>query len=222
MRRVLVTTISLLAATATSALAADIPPAPPPVKAPVYHAPIFGWTGFYIGINGGYGWGNSDWNGVFAARTDPSGFLVGGTLGYNWQTGPWVLGLEGDIAYSDMRGSFTNAVCPAGCETRNEWLATARGRLGYAIDRVMPYVTGGLAVGDIQANPTGFAGVSETNAGWTIGGGVEAALAPNWTAKIEYLHVDLGNVGCSAAACGAATNVDFQANVVRAGLNFRF
>jgi outer membrane immunogenic protein len=133
-----------------------------------------------------------------------------------------VIGLEGDIAWSDIRGGYINAACPAGCETRNDWLGTFRGRLGYAVDRVMPYVTGGLAVGDIHANATGFGGTSDTNAGWTVGAGLEAAVAGNWTAKIEYLHVDLGSIGCTAAACGIATNVDFQADVVRGGLNLRF
>ena len=90
------------------------------------------------------------------------------------------------------------------------------------MDRVIPYVTGGLAVGDIRANRPGFAGVSDTKAGWTLGAGIEAAIAPNWTAKLAYLHVDLGSIGCSAAACGIPTNASFNADIVRAGLNFRF
>ena len=221
MRRVLLATISLFALSATGALAADLP-RPLPAKAPVVYAPMFNWTGFYVGINGGYGFGNSEWNGR-AADVDTSGGLVGLTVGYNWQTGPWVFGLEGDANWSDIRGSFANALCPAGCETRNNWLGTARGRVGYAItDRIMPYVTGGVAVGDIRANPVGFAGVRDTNAGWTIGAGVEAAITQNVTAKLEYLYVDLGNVACSAASCGVATNVDFTANIVRGGVNFKF
>ena len=126
--------------------------------------------------------------------------MVGGTAGYNWQAlgSPWVFGLEGDIDWTNIKGTFANAACPTGCETKNNWLGTARGRVGYAWDRVMPYVTGGLAVGDIKANQAGFAGVSDTNAGWTAGAGIEAALAGNWTAKLEYLHVDLGNVNCGA------------------------
>jgi outer membrane immunogenic protein len=86
----------------------------------------------------------------------------------------------------------------------------------------MPYLTGGLAVGEIRADQPGFAGVSETNVGWTVGGGIEAAIATNWTAKLEYLYVDLGDVTCPAGSCAVPTNVDFQAHVVRAGLNFRF
>jgi outer membrane immunogenic protein len=221
MRRVLFLTTCLLALTAgAAAVAADLPRGLP-AKAPAYVPPPYSWTGFYLGINGGYAWGDSDWDG-FASGTDVDGGLVGVTIGYNWQTGPWVFGLEGDIDWTNLRGSFVNAACPAGCETRNNWLATVRGRLGYAFDRVMPYVTGGLAAGDIEANPVGFPGAEDTQVGWTVGAGVEAAIAGNWTAKIEYLYVDLGDVGCSAAACGIATNVDLRANIVRAGINLRF
>jgi len=222
MRRVLLTTISLLAFTVTGALAADLPRGMP-AKAPAYVPVGYNWTGFYLGINGGYGWGRSNWSG-FASSADPSGGMIGVTGGYNWQAlgSPWVFGLEGDIDWSDMKGNFTNAACPTGCETKNTWLGTARGRVGYAFDRVMPYVTGGLAVGDIQANQGGFAGVHDTKAGWTVGAGIEAAIAGNWTAKVEYLHVDLGSVDCSAAACSVPTSVGFQSEVVRAGLNLRF
>jgi outer membrane immunogenic protein len=221
MRRVLFSTISLLALTATTALAADIPRAAPPAKAPAYLPPAFSWTGFYLGINGGYGWGDSKWDG-FLSSTDVSGGLVGGTLGYNWQTGPLVFGAEGDIAWSNIHDSFTNATCPLGCETQNNWLGTARARLGYAAGRVMPYATGGAAFGEIQANPTGFAGVSDTNVGWTAGGGIEGAFADRWSAKVEYLYVDLGSVGCGTTGCGLPTDVDFRTNLLRGGVNFRF
>jgi outer membrane immunogenic protein len=128
-----------------------------------------------------------------------------------------VFGIEGDIDWSNIRGS---AICGVGtsCETRNKWLSTARGRLGYAMDRVMPYVTGGLAVGDIKHSVAGIGSSDTTKAGWTIGGGLEAAI-PNsrLTAKIEYLYVDLGR-GASVLGSDAKLN----ANVVRAGLNYRF
>jgi outer membrane immunogenic protein len=221
MRRIFFTALTLLAGSATAAFAADLPRGLPPVKSPTLMPVGYTWTGFYAGINGGYGWGRSNWNGVGAAA-DVDGGLVGLTAGYNWQVNALVFGLEGDIDWSDMRGSFTNAACPLGCETRNNWLGTVRGRIGYAFNRVMPYVTGGLAVGDIEANPAGFAGVNGTNAGWTVGGGVEAALAGNWTAKLEYLYVDLGDVGCTAVACGVVSNVDFRTSIVRGGINFRF
>lgn len=99
-----------------------------------------------------------------------------------------------------------------------------RGRLGYAADRFMPFVTAGGAFGDIRATPAapGLAGGSETNAGWTVGAGLEFAVAGNFTLKAEYLYVDLGKFNCGAG-CGAATdNVSFTTNIVRAGLNYRF
>jgi len=98
-----------------------------------------------------------------------------------------------------------------------------RGRLGYAADRFMPFISGGAAFGDIRASTPGFAGANTTNAGWTIGGGLEFALAQNWTAKAEYLYVDLGKLNCGIA-CGALVtdNVSFTTNIVRAGVNYHF
>lgn len=202
--------------------AADLSVAPlykaPP--APVV-APAYNWSGFYLGANGGGGWSTSHWDSV--GSTNGSGGVVGGTAGLNWQTGRAVFGLEGDIDWSNVKGSTTSAACPAGCTTQNDWLATVRGRAGYAFDRVMPYVTGGLAVGDIKASTPGFAGVNQTNAGWTAGGGLEFALSNNWTAKAEYLHVDLGNMNCGFN-CGttANNNVSLREDLVRGGLNFKF
>ena len=224
MRRILISTTSLLALSAASAFAADIPRPAPVYKAPAYVAPMYNWSGAYIGINGGYAWGNSSWDGLFGGSAKVSGGLVGATLGYNWQMAgsPLVLGIEGDIDWTNIRGSFTNAVCVGGCQTQNNWLGTVRARAGYAIDRFMPYVTGGLAVGDIQVNPPVLGGTNATKAGWTAGAGVEAMIAPNWTAKLEYLYVDLGSTGCGVGACGLPTNVNFHTNIVRAGLNFKF
>jgi outer membrane immunogenic protein len=224
MRRVLLTTASLLAFAATAAVAADLPRAAP-ARAPAVYAPVvYNWTGFYLGINGGYGWGRSHWD-AFDNRTDFSGGMVGGTIGYNWQAlgSPWVFGLEGDGDWTNLKSdTFFTLACPGGCQTKNSWLATARGRVGYAWDRVMPYLTGGLAIGDIEVNQFPFASVNETKAGWTVGGGIEAALGGNWTAKVEYLHVDLGSVNCDVTACGVPSRVGFRSEVVRGGVNFRF
>jgi len=222
MHRVLLTTIALIASAATVAVAADLPRAMP-AKAPAFVPVGYNWTGFYIGINGGYAWGNSNWDG-FASNADPRGGMVGGTVGYNWQApgSPWVFGLEGDADWADIRGTFTNAACPTGCQTKINWQATARGRVGYAWDRVMPYVTGGLAVGDVEANQGGFPGATDTRAGWTAGAGIEAALGANWSAKLEYLHVDLGNANCGPVTCSVPTRVGFQADEVRGGVNYRF
>ena len=87
---------------------------------------------------------------------------------------------------------------------------------------VMPYITGGAAFGDIEARPNLFGGVSDNNVGWTAGAGIEAAVYGNLTAKLEYLYVDLGSVGCTIGTCGLASNVDFRTNIVRAGLNYKF
>ena len=86
----------------------------------------------------------------------------------------------------------------------------------------MPFVTGGLAVGDIRATTPGFAGATQTNAGWTVGGGLEVALGQNWTAKAEYLYVDLGSFNCGTTCTGTTSNVDLTTSIVRGGLNFKF
>lgn len=218
MKQLLLAGVGLIAFGVVSASAADLSRAP--LKAPAYIPPVvYNWTGFYVGINGGGGWGRSNFSGPFSPGSfDTSGGLVGGTVGYNWQLpNQFVLGLEGDIDWTNIRGSV--ACGGTSCETRNNWLGTVRGRIGYTgfWDRVMPYVTGGLAVGNIKANIDGVGSSNETKAGWTIGGGIEAAIAGPWTAKVEYLYVDLGNGGSVAG-----TDADFKANIVRAGLNYRF
>ena len=121
-----------------------------------------------------------------------------------------------------IKGSETCALGP--CEIDNKWLATARLRLGYAFDRWLPYLTGGAAFGDVKATRVGLnsAGTNDVMAGWTVGGGVEYAFLGNWTAKLEYLYVDLGKFDCSTACGPVVDNVSFQTNVVRAGLNYKF
>jgi outer membrane immunogenic protein len=211
-----------LAALTGMAAAADLPPRPAPApyyKAPVV-SPIYNWTGFYIGINGGGGFGRSAWDSTGGFNT--SGGLVGGTIGYNYQAGAAVFGLEGDIDWANINGT-TNNGCPLGCKTRDDWLSTVRGRLGYAADRFMPFITGGAAFGDIKTSTPGFVGATSDRAGWTVGAGLEFAFAPNWTAKAEYLYVNLGKFNCGIS-CGvfATNNVSFTTNLVRAGVNYHF
>ncbi len=209
---------------AQCAAAADLSVAPlykaPPAAPPLTQT--YDWTGFYFGANGGGGWGHSFWS-ANTTGLGLSGGQAGGTAGYNWQTGNVVIGLEGDVDWSGLNGTRTTPGCPDGCTTSDTWLSTVRGRLGYSFDRVMPYVTGGLAVGDIRAATPGLAGGETTNAGWTVGGGLEVALPGNWTAKAEYLWVDLGKFNCGAG-CGASPtdNVSLQGNVFRAGVNYHF
>jgi len=215
----------------SAALAADLPPPPPPPRAPAVYVPqvvpYFSWTGIYLGVNGGYTFGTSNW-------TDPTllppstgnfntnGWLFGGTLGGNYQIGSFVIGLEGDGDWTNITGTTTTN-CGAGCTTSGTWLATVRGRAGFAWDRVLFYGTGGAAFGDIVAVAGALPSSSTTQTGWTAGGGVEWAFTPNWTAKVEYLYVNLGTQACPAASCGSPSNsVTLTENIVRAGINFKF
>lgn len=217
---------------ASSALAADVPPARPQ-GAPVYQAPspVYDWNGFYLGLNGGYGFGRSSWSDPFAGgdsgRFNTNGGLIGGQIGYNWQVGRTVLGLESDINWANLNGTSTaGGVCATNgggeCRTEQSWFGTTRARIGYAFGNFMPYVTGGLAYGDIKAvQPTGTQ--RDTKAGWTAGGGLEVGLTKSWTAKAEYLHLDLGTATFMGAASGTNTlNVPITEDILRAGLNYRW
>jgi outer membrane immunogenic protein len=222
MKRLFLAFVGLIAL-AGSAAAADLSrPAPQPYYPPAAVYAPYSWTGFYVGINGGGGFGSSNWN--LNGSRDVSGGLIGGTAGYNYQYQQAVFGVEGDIDWSDINGSSSNAACPVGCKTGNSWLGTVRGRIGYAADRFMPFITGGVAFGDINASAPGVAGASQNNAGWTLGAGLEAAFAPHWTGKVEYLYVDLGSISCGLSCGGglASDNVSFHTNLLRAGVNYKF
>jgi outer membrane immunogenic protein len=218
----------------TGALAADIPAPSPPAPLP---AVSYNWTGIYIGINGGYGTGNSNWSDGAVGTTGSfttSGYLIGGSIGVNYQIGEYVFGIEGDGDWTNLEGN-SGSTCgaisavvppPDGCQTQSGWLATVRGRVGYALDRTLIYGTAGAAFGNIQTGlnpPSTFD--SSVEAGWAAGAGLEVAFAPNWTAKVEYLFIDLPNGACTTVAnCGGAAGsiVSFNENVIRAGVNFKF
>jgi len=218
----------LAAAMASSSFAADMPE---PYKAPAYSAP-FNWTGFYAGINGGYAWGQSSWSdptvGTSSGNFNTSGGLVGGQLGYNWQTGAVVLGIETDADWMSVKGSTAGlgGVCALDgggqCQTQQSWVGTTRARVGYAFDRWLPYVTGGVAYGNIQAvQPTGT--TTNTNVGWAAGGGLEYGIDRNWSAKFEYLHIDLGTANFMGAASGTSTlAVPVTNELVRVGVNYHW
>lgn len=208
MKKLLTATVSAAALMIAvgSASAADMAARPMYTKAPV--AMAYNWTGAYVGINGGGAWG--EFGGL-----DVSGGFVGGTLGYNWQSGIGVFGLETDIAWSGIDGS--SSVLGVPFSAGSDWFGTVRGRLGIAQDRVLWFVSGGLAYGNLNIS-TPFGSVDDTNAGWALGGGVEFALQGPWTAKIEYLHIDLGDL----TVAGVGTGASFDADLVRAGLNYRF
>jgi outer membrane immunogenic protein len=220
MKRLFFAVLGLIAL-AGAAAAADLAPAPAPYyKAPPYMAPYYNWSGFYIGANGGGGFGNSAWDTTNSFSL--TGGQAGGTVGYNYQMGWAVLGAEGDIDWTSIKGTTTTGACPAGCTTSDSWLSTVRARFGYAADRFMPYVTGGGAFGNINATTPGLAGGTTTNAGWTIGAGIEFAIAGHWTAKAEYLYVDLGKFNCGAGCGAPVDNVSFTTSLVRGGINYRF
>lgn len=223
--------------------AADLPPAPPPPRAPAAYAPavgpVYNWGGIYIGANGGGGLGTSEWTNASpllaptpsSGSFDLSGALVGGTLGVNFQATALVFGLEADLAWSTIKGSTGSSYCGGpvtACETKNTWLGTARGRIGFAANRALIYATGGAAFGNIETGfvrPTGTTYDTTNRVGWTAGGGVEFAFIDNWSAKLEYLYVDLGSGTCATTVnCGtpAGDSVSFAAHTLRAGINFKF
>jgi iron complex outermembrane recepter protein len=214
--------------------------APPAIlaKAPAPASPAVNWSGVYVGLNAGYSFGNSNWTdsvtGSSTGNFGAYGFLFGGTLGANYQIGSLVFGVEADGDRTDPSGfgTFTaTSLCAGSCQTTNDWLATVRGRIGYAFDRLMVYGTAGAAFGDVQAGYSNHAFTSVTEPGWTIGAGVEGAFARNWTAKFEYLFVDLANGACTTDCAIASANgpplipniaVKFSESMVRAGVNYRF
>ena len=212
----------------TGAHAADMA-ARPYTKAPVVER-VYGWTGLYVGGTAGYGWGTThQFDGTLrSALFDYNGFVGGATLGHNWQAGVVVLGFETDISYTEIKGAIADGAgwgCgfpTTSCHNEVHWFGTARGRLGYAFDRFLPYITGGLAYGRVYGDYTSCAVqcIESTRTGWTAGAGLEWAFTSNWSAKIEYLHVDLGDF--SVTAGGNTLGVSTAFDVVRGGINYRF
>ena len=241
--------IALGAGASPRAFAADMtvtpgpfapPPAYPPAVTPGPLAPppayplakVYDWTGFYVGINGGGAFGTVPWNSApnqVTGSQSMSGGLLGGTAGYNLQTGePYVLGVEADLDWADMKTSTAPAAC-AGlggsgiCELRDPLFATTRLRFGYAFDRFMPYVTGGVAIAWLKADIVGqpFGQAPATQLGWTAGAGLEYAITDALRAKLEYLHADVNGFSCNAPCGGGPVSFNYNTNVIRAGLNYR-
>jgi outer membrane immunogenic protein len=194
------------AAISVPAFAADIGRRSQPYYAPPA-AQLFNWTGFYVGGNAGWGWGS-------ALGGDPSGYLIGLQAGYNFQYASGLLaGIESDIAISGIDGSGGGATFGL------DYLGTVRGRLGYAADRFLVYGTAGLAYGRGDVAMGGLSN-EQTHLGWTIGAGVEAMLAPNITARLEYLYADLGRETYTTTL--GSTRVGFDTSIVRTALNYKF
>ncbi|MCS0493682.1 outer membrane protein [Ancylobacter mangrovi] len=245
------------AALAVPAFAADMSypvKAPPPIVA----VPVFTWTGFYLGANVGYGWGDGSapwdryfnyyyggWDGYsYTGGVDPEGWFGGFQLGYNYQfINNVVLGVEADFDFGsldDKLNYYAYATAPGvlaesygSVRTKIEAFGTIRARLGYAMDRFLPYVTGGLAWGNVKASGdvsnyingvyqpglSGSASSSDTLWGWTVGAGLEYAFTDNWTAKIEYLYADLGDITWDGSS---STDIDAKLQTIKVGVNYKF
>ena len=219
--------LALLGSTAigvAAAQAADLPPRYlPPPRAPAF-VPFFSWTGWYVGMNAGYGFGDTNWTntltGISTGDFNVDGFQVGGTLGYNWQLGSTIFGVEGDFDWSNMKGA-TNANCAVNCETRTPGLPP-RAAASVTPSTAQPYVTGGAAFADVKLQGTGITAFSETQIGWVAGVGLEYAFLHNWTAKAEYLYSDLGTIQCPATNCVVNIDTTLKLNIFRGGINYKF
>src|SRR5271169_4174102 len=213
MSRIALGAVAMIAAGgAASVQAADLPygsRAPYTVNQPLN---MYSWAGPYLGGNLGWAWGSVDNN-----LTQPSGFVGGLQAGYNWRSDLWVFGVEGDIQATGASDTF------APWKFSNPWFGTVRGRAGYALNNILFYGTAGVAFGELRGLTFGGISESHTNAGWTGGVGAEFGLAPfglaqNWSAKIEYLYVDLAD----SQFVVTGTQNGYRFGVVRAGVNYHF
>ena len=204
MRKTIYIAAAALVLSSGVAYAADL-------QRPGYYAPApvapaaFNWVGMYAGVNLGYQWGS-----VSSVPVDPAGVVGGAQLGYNWQSGQFVYGLETDIQISGADDTF------APWKFSNPWWGTLRGRAGYAWNSFLFYGTAGLAYGDIEGQRGGLS-EDKVQLGWTAGLGTEVALNPKWSAKAEYLYVDLGERNFSIVG-----STGFTSSVFRLGVNYRF
>jgi outer membrane immunogenic protein len=213
-----------------AALAADV--AAPVYKArPAAVAPAYNWTGFYFGVNGGGAWGHTAW--LYEGRqiVDPShnshGGLVGSTIGFNYQfSSNWIAGIEADWDWADIKGSHPCPNPDFNCESMLSSLGTLRGRIGTTWNRWFVYGTGGLAwvhakIDTLLLNAGEEFATRSWEKGWTVGAGVEWAFADNWSAKLEYLHYEIGT-HAYAVDGGILVDAKFQGELIRAGLNYKF
>ncbi len=212
-----------------AASAADLPR-----KAPAFApaiATIYNWTGFYVGVHGGYATGDAN-SGLLGGSLDIEGGFGGAQLGFNWQApgSPWVFGVEVDSSFADIQDSFVATVggVTGSIESQIDYFGTARGRIGYAWDRFLVYGTGGVAWANNEltlgvAFPGFAAAVSndQTHIGWTAGAGVEWAFAPNWSAKVEYLYMDFDSEDFFAGPAGSIS-ADAEIHTIKIGVNYRF
>lgn len=235
MKKYLIAASVLALSVATGANAADIV-RPQPVT-PVYTAPAFSWTGFYVGGQIGWAWADTDVSGVVANHTfapDPDGFMGGIYLGYNFNFGNnFVAGIETDFAWSDIDASETvlgTLITPdVSVNVKQKWEGATRVRLGYDADRFLPYIAGGVAytkvktsvnaidnLGNVASLGTG----DKTLVGWTVGAGVDYAVTDNLLLRLEYRYSDFGDKDYSVE--GGKFNTDYKTNDVRVGVAYKF
>ncbi|WP_027575347.1 outer membrane protein [Bradyrhizobium sp. WSM1743] len=215
MKKVLLASACLFAL-AAPASAADLA-ARPYTKAPVAPiAAVYNWTGFYLGIVGGGAWQN-------ASDIKMKGGFVGGTAGYNWQTGNIVFGVEADGAWADA--SDTVSILGVSVKSKTDAMGTVRGRIGYAVNNVLFYGTGGYAWVDNKITATaGAVSISDSkwHSGWTVGAGVEAFFAPQWSVKGEYLYRNLGGETYFSGIGAPLTTGTLEYHTVQVGVNYHF
>lgn len=223
MKKILLGAAAILALGSTSVLAADLP-ARTYTKAPAYAAPVYNWTGFYVGANvGGAFGGDNSISGVGAVGSNrDSAFMGGGQAGYNYQFAPnWLIGVEGDI--DGLSGSDRNFTNPTGAfRDRTDWLASVTGRLGYTWGPTLAYAKGGVAFRDDNglSGTTPFT-ANRNDTGYTVGGGLEYMFAPAWSAKIEYQYYNFDNTTVTPVG-GPAFNYKDDIHTVKAGINYHF
>jgi outer membrane immunogenic protein len=220
MKKILLAGIAAIVLASAPALAADAPR--PYYKAPPVYAPMFNWTGFYIGGHVGGQWGSVSDLTFGGGDPQPGGWLGGVLGGYNWQAGPWVFGIEGDAGWGSTSGSNVGS---GGflADTDIRFVGNLRARLGWAIDRVLLFVAGGGSWANMRVTHTGAAGtVSETLSGWTIGAGADFAVTPNLILRAEYLYADYGSSTFGFAGGFDPHAIDLRNNIIRGAAIWKF
>jgi outer membrane immunogenic protein len=210
----------MIIAACSSAYAADLPRKAP--VQPITPPPLYTWTGFYVGVNLGGAWTNTSSGTI---DSDLSGVIGGGQIGYNWQAGQILLGIEGDFQGSGQSGSGSTTIggVTFATDSKIPWFATLRGRLGYVNGPWLIYATGGAAWLKYELDVSALgASVSDhtTQSAWTVGGGVEWMFFPKWSAKLEYLYIDTDST--SVTLFGTTFDARAKQNIVRAGVNYHF
>ncbi|WFU20861.1 outer membrane beta-barrel protein [Bradyrhizobium sp. CB1717] len=229
-KNLLLAAVSLVALSAAApALAADLA-ARPYTKAPAMVAAIYDWSGFYIGINGGGGSSHATWDFVGVGREgshDATGGTVGGQIGYRWQSGQWVFGVEGQGNWADFSGDNQSALFATRNRTKIDAFGLITGQVGYAWNNVLIYVKGGAAVVsdkyEISALGGGLlASTSDTRWGGTVGAGLEYGFAPNWSVGVEYNHIFLSDKDVTFAGFAGTERIRQDVDMGLVRLNYKF